>query len=121
MGKRSGPTSAWPGMGSIHPSWVGDDESLDVRPVRSIAAKARGFSKPCVESWVTSAATIWSHSWWVMVGSPSHNARRATVGGGSSARTTSASSFSVAAPRSAGPRSILRHGSVRRAYSDCSH
>jgi len=58
MGNRSGTASAWPGMGSIHPSWVGDDEPLDVRPVRSIAAKERGFSKPCVESWVTRSATI---------------------------------------------------------------
>ena len=57
MGSRSGPTSAWPGIGSIHPAWVGDDEPLDVRPVRSIAAKERGFSKPCVESWVTRSAT----------------------------------------------------------------
>ena len=45
MGSRSGPTSAWPGIGSIHPAWVGDDKPLDVRPVRSIAAKARGFFK----------------------------------------------------------------------------
>jgi hypothetical protein len=57
MGRRSGATSAWPGIGSIHPAWVGDDEPLDVRPVRSIAAKETGFSKPCVESWVTRSAT----------------------------------------------------------------
>jgi hypothetical protein len=59
MGSRSGPTSAWPGIGSIHPAWVGDDEPLDVRPVRSIAAKEkeRGCSKPYVESWVTRSAT----------------------------------------------------------------
>ena len=36
------------------------------------------------------------------------------VGGGSSARTAGSSSFSVAAPRSEGPHSTLRHGSAAR-------
>jgi hypothetical protein len=43
MGRRSGSTPAWPEIGSIHPPWVCDDGPLDVRPVRSIAAKAKGF------------------------------------------------------------------------------
>jgi hypothetical protein len=43
MGSRSISTSTWPGMGSIHPAWVGDDKPLDVRPVRSMAERKEGF------------------------------------------------------------------------------
>src|SRR5919108_1793162 len=85
-GRRSGPTSAWPGMGSIHPSCVGDDAPLDVQPVRSICRKGDGVFKALRGGLGDQIGDDLLSLVGGMVGSPSRDARRAIVAGGGGAR-----------------------------------